>query len=284
MEDTTTGAAREPLRFDATSSAPEGGAGSAPQCSRCATPIGAYYYESAGAVYCARCKRQAEETAASLAGAGGFGRAALYGLGAALLGGFGYWLFMKLTEMDWALVSVGVAVLVASAIRKGKGGRSGRRFQLLAAALTYFAIGAAYSPLIIEGMRQGARQEATAAADSTGTSAGAAARDEAEDEEGEPTLADSAATVESAQPSRASATPTWAGFALLAVLLGVIVIALAGPVIAIVAGGFPGALINIAIVGFALHRAWHLAGAEGDAATTQTFTGPYKVGGERSAG
>src|SRR4051812_23022933 len=152
MADETTQAPQAPIRFDAPAPAAASG-GDSPAaravplaCAKCESAIGAYYYESAGAVYCARCKGEIEKSATSV---GGFGRGALFGLGAAVLGAFGYWAFMKITGIDWALVSIAVAAFVATAIRKGNGGRGSRRFQFLAVALTYLAIGGAYAPLFI---------------------------------------------------------------------------------------------------------------------------------------
>ena len=41
--------------------------------------------------------------------------------------------------------------MVGWAIRKGTAGRGGRRFQILAAVLTYWAVGLAYTPLAFKG-------------------------------------------------------------------------------------------------------------------------------------
>jgi len=79
MADQTTGARSESLHFDATTA-------TAVTCSQCASSIGAYYYESAGAVFCARCKRTIEEKAGAFTTGGGLGRGALYGFGAAVAG------------------------------------------------------------------------------------------------------------------------------------------------------------------------------------------------------
>jgi hypothetical protein len=250
-------------------------------CAKCATSIGAYYYEAGGAIYCARCKRAIEESAAT--GSGGMGRGALYGLGAALLGAFGYWAFIKITDLDWALISVGVAVFVAQAIRKGNGGRSGRRFQVLAVALTYLAIGAAYAPFMIGGMMEASKSQASAAqGDSTAlATAPAVAPADTETDEAE---AEEIAATRAEGPAASDDAPIAPGKAVLIAFGAVLLVALAGPVISIVGGGFPGALINLAIVGFALVRAWQMTGAEGEATAGQVFTGPYKVGAPQGQG
>ena len=277
MAETTTGAPNEPLRFDA----PAGAA----VCSKCATPIGAYYYEAGGAIYCAPCKRASEEAAGggAASGGGGMGRAALHGIGAALVGALGYWLFIKVTGLDWALISIGVGIFVATAVRNASGGRSGRRYQVLAVALTYFAIGGAYAPLLVEGVMEAAAKKrgaavsgdsttaavdrapegvATAASPGSGTGrqgdAGAAAR---------PSSGDVRDAFDKASPGRAA----------FVVALVAIAVALAGPVLVVAFGGFPGALINVAIIGFALQRAWLMTGAAAVAASGLAFTGPYKL-------
>lgn len=285
MAEDTMRALEQPLRFDgpATEGAAGADASGAMSCSKCGTAIGAYYYEAGGAVYCARCKRVAEESAGR--GTGGLGRAAMFGLGAAVLGAFGYWAFIKITNHDWAVVSVAVAVIVAKAVHKGNGGRAGRRFQLLAVALTYFAIGGAYAPFLIKGIVDASKEQGPAAAahvDSAATAAleSAAAPDAAgaEPAAAVPATDDSTSPASTARAATApDEKPVSPGKAILFLIGGILAIALAGPVLSVVSGGFPGALINVAIIGFALRRAWVMTGA-GDVATGgHVFTGPYKV-------
>lgn len=285
MAEQKTGAPLAPIRFDASTSAaaPQNESPAAPaagsmSCAQCATAIGAYYYESGGAAYCARCKRTIEDSSASAAAAGGFGRGALYGLGAALLGALGYWAFIKITGFDWALVSIAVAAFVATATRAGSGGRGSRRLQVLAVALTYFAVGAAYAPLMIEGMRQGARQVAssTPAAGDSETGADAVATSDADDED----ESSSAESATGAADSQAAAPRRSIPRLLGAVLL----VALAGPILSVIAGGFPGSLINVAIIGFALRKAWQMSAATETEVSGHVFSGPYKVSAKGSEG
>jgi hypothetical protein len=290
MAEQNVGAPRAPIRFDQQQQPPAGaGAPEAPfapiagamTCSKCATAIGAYYYEAGGAIFCARCKRATEE---STVASGGFGRGALFGLGAALLGAFGYWAFIRITGIDWALVSIAVAAFVATAIRKGNGGRGSRRFQFLAVALTYLAIGGAYAPLFIEELNKqtekGAAEspyavedvsseavpESPAALDSNAlTSTGATVRDSL------------------AKAAEARANRTSPGRGALLFVGAVLLLAVAGPVMSVMGGGFPGSLINLAIIGFALMRAWRMSGAEAGTTAGHVFTGPYRVGAKESA-
>lgn len=289
-DETTTRAPSNPIDFSApatsapAASAPASGGGTA-ACSKCAAPISGYYYEAAGAVYCPKCKRVAEQAseAADRTG-GGMARAALFGLGAAIVGAAGYWAFIRITDFDWALVSIAVGMLVATAIKKGNGGRGGRRYQILAVLLTYFAIGGAYAPFMIEGALEGsAKHEASTTVAGAKTSASsrtvttepaaeqAASKVANEAESLVAPRADSAATrgtaAKNAQPP--------ASKALVLFLVAIIAIVLAGP-IAIIAGGMPGSLINLAIVGFALRRAWQMT-ASGATDSGPSFSGPYNV-------
>ena len=287
MAEQNIGAPREPLRFEA----PAGDTPSAPAsgtmtCAQCATAIGAYYYEAGGAVYCARCKGAIEQAEGAATGSSGFGRGAVYGLGAATLGAFGYWAVMRITGFDWALVSIAVAAFVATAIRKGNGGRGSRRFQLLAVLLTYLAIGAAYAPIFIAAMHEQTEKDAAAspweaetlpstssteasAADGTNGAPAARAHDEG-----------AGATAGAARVKAQRATP---GREILLYAGALILLALAGPVLSVMGGGFPGSLINLAIIGFALMKAWQLSGGAAAATARRAFTGPYKVGGQNPA-
>jgi hypothetical protein len=277
-----------PVTSDASASA--GGAAGATNaggaaCSRCATTLTGYYYESAGAVYCPKCKHAAESAAGAQGGGrGGMGRAALFGFGAAIVGAIGYWAFIKITDFDWALVSIAVGMLVATAIRKGNGNRGGRRFQFLAVALTYFAIGGAYAPFalegVIDGMKKGEAQHAPAAASPAGAARPEAATPAAAAEE----VGDvAAAKVVGASGESGKARPAAgatkekpsATKAVLFLLVGAVLLVIATPVV-IIAGGFPGSIINILIVGFALRRAWQMTDA-GVGVAVPTFSGPYNV-------
>lgn len=290
-DETTTRAPSNPIDFSApvtsapATSAPASGGGTA-ACSKCTAPISGYYYETAGAVYCPKCKRVAEQASDAADGkGGGMARAALFGLGAALVGAVGYWAFIKITDFDWALVSIAVGMLVAKAIRKGNGDRGGRRYQILAVALTYFAIGGAYAPFMIEGALEGSAKREAATATVAGGKTSASSRTVTTEPAAEQAASEVANEAESLVAPRADSAATHgtaakntqppAGKALVLFLVAIIAIALAGP-IAIIAGGLPGSIINLAIVGFALRRAW-LMTASGATASGPSFSGPYNV-------
>ena len=285
MAEQNIGAPQAPIRFDAPAStgAPGGDtpgatAPGALSCAQCATPIGAYYSESDGGVFCARCKRTIEEAQGAAAASGGFGRGALFGLGAALVGSAGYWAFIKITDLDWALISIAVAALVATAIRKGNGGRGSRRFQLLAVLLTYLAIGGAYAPFLLQGIdaaiEKGAEESPYAVEEvsSDEPAAPPAGLDSNALTSTGATVRDSLAKAAEARSNRSS--PGRSGLLLVGAM---VLLALASPIMTVMAGGFPGSAISVAIIGFALVKAWQMTGADATP-DGRVFTGPYKVG------
>ncbi len=118
----------------------------AAKCSACQQPLLGEYFSANGQVLCARC---AENLRAQLGGvgsrAGRFLQAALFGTGAAVLGGAVYGAIMAYSGWQIGLISIGVGIVVGKAVRKGSGNRGGWRYQLLAAFLTYTAICGAYA-------------------------------------------------------------------------------------------------------------------------------------------
>ena len=118
----------------------------AAQCSACRQPLLGAYFSANGQVLCARC---AESLRAQLGGtgssAGRFMQAAAFGTGAAVLGGAVYGAVMAYEGGQWAIISIGVGIVVGKAVRKGSGNLGGQNYQLLAAILTYAAIAGAYA-------------------------------------------------------------------------------------------------------------------------------------------
>ena len=55
---------------------------------------------------------------------------------------------MALTNIEFGLMAIGVGWLVGKAVMKGSNMRGGRRYQILALVLTYFAITLSYGALI----------------------------------------------------------------------------------------------------------------------------------------
>lgn len=118
-------------------------------CGFCQQPISGTYFEINGQVACMRCRGQI--MAAWNRGSPGKRFAKALGLGgaAALLGAALYFGIEALTGYEFGLVAVVVGLLVGSAVRKGSNSRGGWRYQALAMFLTYSAVVATDSSLIV---------------------------------------------------------------------------------------------------------------------------------------
>ena len=122
--------------------------GSAPACVVCKQPVGGAYYQAQGQVVCPPCAeriRTGQQTAPPLS----LMRAVLYGSGAALGGCALYALVAIVLHAEIGLIAILVGWMVGKAIRHGSYGRGGRRQQILAVLLTYFAITTSYIPVVL---------------------------------------------------------------------------------------------------------------------------------------
>ena len=116
-------------------------------CVVCAKSVGAEYYTANGKPICANCRAVVMSAAATPRSAGPLLLAGLLGLGAAIAGAAIYYGVIAIAHVEIGIVAILIGYMVGWAVRKGGGGRGGRRFQILAVALTYFSVGLAYSPL-----------------------------------------------------------------------------------------------------------------------------------------
>jgi hypothetical protein len=70
----------------------------------------------------------------------------------ALACGTAYAVFVAVSRLQLALVTIGVAFVIARVVRNASGGVGGRRFQVLAVALTYLASTMGYVPPLLRGI------------------------------------------------------------------------------------------------------------------------------------
>lgn len=227
------------LQFDRAEPA-KGGPGAAAACTACKQPLGSIYYEVNGKVICERCRNQVLEHVHAGSSAGRFGKALLFGVGAAIAGTILYYAILAITGLELSLISIVVGFMVGAAVRKGSGGRGGWRYQALAMFLTYTSIVSSYVPLIVQEIRK--QGTTVAAADS-------AAR---------------AAEVSAPSPDSAPTVSTGAKVLAIATLLGLLY---ALPFL----GGADN-IIGIIIIAIGVYEAWRL-----NKKVEVSITGPFKV-------
>jgi hypothetical protein len=136
---------------------------SKPRSNRCqfCEQTGGNYYRVNDAMACPGCvEKMISERAADKHAA--YVRAVTSGIGAAVAGLVGYALIAILLQ-GWVIsyMSLGVGWLVGTAMMKGSNGVGGRRYQIIAALLTYAAVSMAAVPISIYFASERGRQRET---------------------------------------------------------------------------------------------------------------------------
>ncbi len=261
--------AAENLQFDRAVDPDAADNSGSPACATCNAGIRMYYYDIDGAIACSSCKQTIERTHGGGAGKSGPGmlKALLFGLGAAIAGSVIYFSVMKYLELEIGYVAILIGFMVGYAVRSAVAGRGGRRFQLLAASLTYFAVALAYAPFSVDAMREAANEaaadSASAPMDATGDEAAIASADVSAD------VTTDAAAAPASEGLGVAGIPIAIGGGLLFVLLLPIVV---------IVGSMPSGLISALIIGLGMHTAWSMTRK-----IDVNITGPFKVGGERAS-
>ena len=218
-------------------------------CASCQTALETDYYSVNSNTVCRTCRVRLLAATETPRGAGPLVRAAALGGVAGVMGAAIYYGVIALTNFEIGLVAIVIGYMVGWAVRKGAGDRGGRRFQILATALTYGAVALAYTPLVFMESSDRTSQEAATLTKS-----------------GNPPSTPSAAADADTEPL----TPS-GGFAVAMVLLLLGYIA-ALPIIMIV-GSLPSGLISAAIIFFGMRQAWVMTGVP-----RLEISGPYRVG------
>ena len=136
-------------------------------CAACKQPIAGAYFQVQNHVICAACAAKIQAGRQSQRPAPLF-RAVIYGVGAAVAGCILYAIPLAM-GFQIGIVALAVGYMVGKAIRHASYGTGGRPQQILAVALTYFAISTSFIPAtIFVGMKHAVqRQSAAAAPDQT---------------------------------------------------------------------------------------------------------------------
>jgi hypothetical protein len=228
-------------------------------CGSCGTVMLDEYYSIGDKPVCANCRASFEKSRATSRTAKAFGKAFAFGLGAAMAGAAVYYAVIALFELEIGIVAILIGWMVGWAILKALPGGGSRRYQVLGAVLTYFAVGVAYLPLAFnsKGGQSATQQDSTAVAP----------------RQGQPAASPAAATTTTAD-STAGSDGSGGSF-----LLGIgALIAFAFALPAMVTFSSGSGVLSALIIAIGMHQAWRMTGASG-----VTVTGPFRVGNEPAA-
>ncbi|HEY4355704.1 MAG TPA: hypothetical protein VGN16_08160 [Acidobacteriaceae bacterium] len=117
-----------------------GGAPEPAACAVCSRGLNGEYFDIEGSRVCRQCAERARTISPGHSTAA-FWRSVITGALAAAFAGTIYFLLFRATHGSWMVfASIGVGYLIGHAMRLGSGGVGGRRYQVVAALLTYAAV------------------------------------------------------------------------------------------------------------------------------------------------
>ena len=212
-------------------------------CTVCQRAISDEYFDVNGTTVCESCHGEIARHAETPRGMGVFVKATIFGVVAAILGAALYYAVIAITNFEIGIVAIAIGYMVGWAIRKATANRGGRRYQVLALVLTYWAVGLAYTPLTFQQLAEEDKDKKEQAQKATDIAAPAPA--EPQDE------------------ATAINIPM-----VLAILVG---FSLALPVL-IVFGSLPGGLLSALIIGIGMRQAWQMT-----AVPPLQISGPYRI-------
>ena len=231
-------------------------------CAVCGRSVGASYYTANDKPICASCRDAVTSAAATPRSAGPLLLAGLFGLGAAVAGAAIYYAVIAIANLEIGIVAILIGYMVGWAVRKGAGGRGGRRFQILAVALTYWAVGLAYAPLAFKQLVGGDTKKSSASALTTDSAAGPTIGER---------LGDSVKSADSTAKTL-SGNDDVSGSEALKAVGALVVLVFALPVLSVF-GSLPFGLISALIIFIGMRQAWVMT-----APHVIDISGPFKVG------
>src|SRR5579862_3150958 len=117
-------------------------------CKGCGQPAGNPYYRVNGRMACAACAEKAR-LIIPVDQHSAFVRGIVFGIGGAIVGLIAYSTFAIVTGVVIGFAALAVGYIVAKAMMLGSRGMGGRRYQIAAALLTYFAVSMSVIPISI---------------------------------------------------------------------------------------------------------------------------------------
>jgi len=251
------------LQFDrvSTGAVPSASPGKvAVTCAACQTSIETMYFEVNGSILCRLCRTRAESAAETPRGIVPLMIAAIYGLGAGVVGAIIYYAVIAITNFEIGIVAILIGYMVGYAVHKGAGLRGARRFQVLAVALTYLSIALAYAPLVFN--------QASDTAQGAQDARAATSRSNSDTTAAKETVPAATAATETGP----AATEKISGRRALLSLVFLAAFIAALPVIAVF-GSLPSGLISAFIIFIGMRQAWKMTSA-----LVVKVHGPYRVG------
>lgn len=211
-------------------------------CTACQQTIAEAYFDINGTTVCEPCHAEIARHAEVPRGMGSLTKALVFGAVAMTLGAALYFAVIAITNFEIGIVAIAIGYMVGFAVRRGAGG-GGRRFQVIAVLLTYWAVGLAYVPLAFRDA--------------------AAPRPEQQQAE------QAGAVVQTAERTEDREDGRHGSVALAFAFLGGLSLAL--PVLVVI-GSLPGGLISAAIIAFGMMQAWRMTGTP-----HLVISGPYRI-------
>jgi hypothetical protein len=259
--DGTPDGASEPAKIDFEKAEFAEPSGEHVQCGICQRSITTEYWQCLGKILCDTCREGVRRSSEDAASGASFGKALLLGGGVAFGCGIGYAIFVGLTQIQFALVTIGIGWMVGRSIQRITRGFGGQKHQVLAVALTYFASTMGYAPAIYKAITNSAQNSEHDAETSTATPAPAAP--------GTTAPTETPRSPERADPP-ASPSSGGGGPSLVIALVFLVGLMLAAPFLEL-SGGFSG-IIGLLIIFFGLQTAWRVSRG-----VQANITGPHKV-------
>ncbi len=230
----------------------------APVCLSCKRPISGRYFQLNGKPFCNNCHDLVlAHFDRKLNGAQKLAGAVLV-LAAVVGCSVGWYAIREATGYEIGLIAIGVAYVIAKALRRASGGLGSRGLQVAAIALTYLSIAGANVPIIVKAMLQTKAENAAADTATPGDTAPSADKPPAGPATAAPAVAVGAPAAKQAPAAAAVAEPPAMNRALGLSLFALIVLglALAAPFLAL-----PENILGVLIIGIALYQAWRLTAA-----------------------
>lgn len=259
---------------------PEGEVSAALACRDCGAPITTSYFTVAGRTTCAACKAKVEHALAGgdTSRAARVSRALLYGFGAALVGAAIWFAVAVIFDLEIGLIAILCGWMVGRAVRKGSGERGGRRYQVVAALLTYLSVAMSYGALGIRELAKGdthATPAATTSASRVDSAGATRSTTAAANAATVGTTADGAGTThQSAAKDSTHDTAPGSGVDFAKSVLFMLGFMFVLPIVVNVSGSN---ILGVAIIAFGIFRAWRM-----NEPTFVRITGPHRVGANAS--